>query len=311
VVSAAQARGVGLSDDAIRARCRRGEWRELFRGVYLVDADTCVGCSPPRRTVIGAGMLVAGPHAVAVRQTAAELWGLGGLPADDSVHVAVRAPEMRRQQEGLRYHQLAVADDEVGIVDGLRATTVLRTVADLLLVLARLDAVSMLDSVLHARRLEPSDLAECLPLVAGRPGCVAARRHIVECDARAESPAETRVRLICSDGGLPAPTLQCPVTDDFGVILGYADLGWRPWRVAVEVDGADPHSRPDAVFRDRHRQNDFTAARWNTVRFSWADTFHPGYIVSTVRRALAAAPPHHDDHDSSVRNARACRAETP
>lgn len=270
---------------------RRGEgWRSIHHGVYLLDPELYSGGELPRPTRISAGLLAAGPQAVAVRQTAAEVLGLPVFGDAAGVHVAVPGVAARHRQDGLVIHQMSVPAEQRTRVDGLTTTSALRTVADLVCSLARFDAVALADASLNRGLLREGDLARAAILIAGRRGCVAGRQHLAEADGRAQSPAESRVRLICRDGRLAPDVLQHPVYDRFGTLLGYADLAWLAAQLAAEVDGAGPHSAPQALFRDRYRQNDFTRARWRVVRFTWADTYRPGYVIATVRSALAATP---------------------
>ena len=44
--------------------------------------------------------------------------------------------------------------------------------------------------------------------------------------ARAESPLETRVRLLATDAGYPPDELQLPERDAYGQVLGFGDLAW-------------------------------------------------------------------------------------
>jgi very-short-patch-repair endonuclease len=68
-----------------------------------------------------------------------------------------------------------------------------------------------------------------------------------------------------------------------------ADLAWPGARLLGEADGASVHNRPEAVFRDRWRQNELANAGWTIVRFTWEDTLRPGCVVYVVRNALARA----------------------
>ena len=288
VITAQQAHQAGLTVAEIMTRVRRREWRKLFRGVYLVDPDLYSGGCLPFHTMVSAGLLAAGPRAVAVLATSATLLGLPSVGDEAAVHVAVPGPAARHNQNGLVVHQMRIPVRQQLAIDGLRCTTALRTVADAACCLPRWEAVSLIDAALNKRLIDPADLVTAAALMARRPGCVAGRRYLAEADGRAQSPGETRVRLICADAGMTPDALQHPVRDRHGVILGYADLAWLAARVAVEVDGADPHSHPVAVFRDRFRQNDFTLAGWRIVRFTWADTFRPGYVTSVLRSALSS-----------------------
>jgi hypothetical protein len=288
VLTATQALASGISRAAVGMRLRRGEWRRLLRGAYLVDAEHHE--TPPARAWVRAAALTV-PEGVLCGRSAAAVLGLGGGAGPDGHAVEVSVPAGRpvRAQRGLLIHQVGVPAEHTTVVDGMPVTSPLWTIGDLLLRLGRMEAVGVLDAALHDGHVRPGDLAELEPLIAHRPGVVRARRRLEECDGRAESPLETRVRLICVDGGVPPDSLQHPVLNCWGDPLGYGDLAWTGARLIAEADGRAAHDSLPAAYRDRHRANDFRAAGWTIVRFTWADTQHPAYIVSVVRGALAAA----------------------
>ncbi|MFG3710724.1 hypothetical protein [Micromonospora sp. NPDC047730] len=186
-------------------------------------------------------------------------------------------------------HQLTVAPGQLVRVDGIAATSPLRTVADLVLREDRYAAVCVLDSALNRGLITDEDLLAVPYLIRRRRGAVAARSHLAEADGRAQSPLETRTRLRCVDGKVPPDVLQLMVRDDDGYLLGIGDLGWRGPRVIAEADGRGPHGTPEAVYADRRRQNRLVNAGWTVLRFTWADTLDPAYIPWTVRQAIAAA----------------------
>ena len=115
-----------------------------------------------------------------------------------------------------------------------------------------------------------------------------ARRWIGEADGRARSPLETRTRLRCADGGVAPDQVGYLIRDEYGHILAEADMAWLAAKVIAEADGVGPHSLPDAVFTDRHRQNVLANAGWRVLRFTWTDTLRPDPIPTVVRQALAA-----------------------
>jgi hypothetical protein len=302
VIGAAQAHRLGIAEPGVRLRVARGEWRELFRGVYLVAPELVApvhsasghvapghvaGEGLPRRTVISAGLLAAGPQAVAVLRTAAELLGLPRPDADPTVHVTVPGMAARHNQDGLVIHQLQLPRQFRTRVDGLSCTNALRTVADSVCHLRRWDAVSLVDAALHHGRISAADLVAITRMIARRPGCVGGRRHLAEADGRAQSPAATRVRLICKDAKLAPDALQHPMRDGDGVLLGHAHLAWLRAMVAVEVAGPEPQARAEELIRERFRRPEPVAGEWRVIRFSWADTFRAEYVRSTVRTALA------------------------
>lgn len=87
VVTVAQCRAAGARPGQVQVWCRDKRWLRISHGVYLVDADRYA--EPSRRALIRAAMLSAGPRAVAVLATAAELHGFAGLRSDAGVHVSL------------------------------------------------------------------------------------------------------------------------------------------------------------------------------------------------------------------------------
>ncbi|MEH1164732.1 DUF559 domain-containing protein [Micromonospora sp. CPCC 205539] len=187
-------------------------------------------------------------------------------------------------------HQLSVGPGDVAKAGGVRATSPLRTVSDVILGVDRYSAVSVLDSALNQDRITAGDLALIPNLICGRRGAVAARSHLAEADGRAQSPLETRARLRCVDGRVPPDALQLEPRDDDGYLLGVGDLGWRAPRVIAEADGRSAHDTPQAAFADRRRQNRLVNAGWAVLRFTWADTLQPDYIPQTIRQAITRQP---------------------
>jgi hypothetical protein len=287
VVSARQCLASGMRWDEITQRCRLGSWRVVFRGVYFIYPEPLV----PTRALIRAALLTAGPTAVAVLTSAADLHGLPFLPDDPALHVSVPGELNRLDQPGLLVHQLTIADSDCVTVDGMRATSRVRTVADLILRLSRFDAVALLDGALRLENISTEDLLLVAAMIRGRRGAVKARRRLSEADHRSASPLETRIRLICVDGGLPPEEVQYAVMDENGYVVAVGDLAWPSRRLIVEADGALVHGTASALYHDRRRQNELAARGWTVIRFTWADLSRPGYILTAIRRALAATPP--------------------
>ncbi|MGW1002010.1 hypothetical protein [Streptomyces sp. NPDC002520] len=167
-------------------------------------------------------------------------------------------------------------------------TTPVRTCADLLLQLPRMEAVSVLDSALHQGLLAESDLHKIPTHLSGRPHAPRARTWLRLANARAESPLETRVRLICLDDGLPLPVLQWRIPDLEQGCSYRIDLGWPARLVGIEADGKAPHSTPQALYKDRFRHNRLSTLLpgLTLLRFTWSDTYNPQSILLPLRRAL-------------------------
>lgn len=118
------------------------------------------------------------------------------------------------------------------------------------------------------------------------PGSRRARQACALADGLAESPQETRLRLLLHDSGLPMPTAQYRVQDATGVVAR-VDFGWPAQRLALEYDGLW-HAEPGQFARDRQRLNRLTAAGWRVVFVTAADLHQPTRLIARIVAALAA-----------------------
>lgn len=288
VLTLQQAQRLGATTHQVNVLVQGQQWARPTPRVYQPPPMAAL----TRRGRIRAAVLSCGDSAVAALRSAAELHGLA-VPVDPFVDVAVAptASRVRARQPWLRIHQYELRADERACIDGVPTTSIHRTLTDLICHLPRFDAVALLDSALQSGATEQADLyLRLAPALRRRRGAIAARRYLGECDGRAQSPLETRVRLRCVDGGVPPEALQYPVTNGQGDVLGYADLAWPSRRLAVEADGRGPHGTLEALFADRRRQNDFHRAGWRVFRFTWDDCDRPAYIPNMLRTALSNLP---------------------
>ena len=117
---------------------------------------------------------------------------------------------------GMSIRHGTLTDTDVVELRGLPATSPLRTAFDLSRRLPLVDAVAAVDAALHNRTVE---LAEFRSYVVEHSRCagVAQARRVAElADACAESPMETRLRMLLVLAGLPPPWAQVPLYDDRG-----------------------------------------------------------------------------------------------
>lgn len=281
VVTAAQAVRLGVPSSRIQRLARHGTWRPLARGAYWV-----VPHGEPRLTTrVRAMQLTCRGRTVAAGPTAAQLHGVEGTDSRDlTVHLA--SPFRRRPRDGVVFHLLP-GRSETTSVRGIEVTTVAQTVADILRTEDRMTAVSVLDSALNQGLLH-GGVADLERLVFGRTGIDRALRRMSEADGRAESPLETRNRLVCTDHGMPPETLQWPLPDPHSGTRYRLDAGYPSRWVGMEADGRGVHDQPSALHADRGRQNDLLSAYPGLVilRFTWSDSLRPERFVGALRRAL-------------------------
>ncbi|MQA13805.1 MAG: DUF559 domain-containing protein [Pseudonocardiaceae bacterium] len=106
-------------------------------------------------------------------------------------------------------------------------------------------------------------------------------------DPRAESPMETRSRLVLVLRGLPRPELQFTVYDIDGVFVARVDMAYPRLRLAVEYDGRG-HLKQWQQEADAHRANLLDGCDWSVLRFTSTDVYgYPDEMFVRVQSSVA------------------------
>jgi very-short-patch-repair endonuclease len=196
----------------------------------------------------------------------------------------------RHKTNGILLHSDQLADDEVGTANGVPATTPARTAYDLGRRRGLITAVVRLDALMQATNLKPTDVDALAERHRGARGIVQLREAIDLSDGGAESPQETRTRLILTHAGLRPRRTQIVVCDSFGEFVHRIDMGWDDWKVGVEYDGAQHWTDPDVRANDIETQAILEALGWRIVRVgNRMVRYRPNIIVARTRAALRAA----------------------
>lgn len=265
-----------------KAQLRSTAWRRLFPDVY-----SCASLPLDHARRARAVAHLALPGAVVSGRSAGVLWGVPLAGPDDDVECTV-APGCRAGSvRGIRVTRRALPQEEVTRRGGVRVTTAGRTALDLARIQPAEEAVVALDQFLRAGPLTLEQLREEAAARRG-PGCRQIRRAAELADGLAESPQETRVRLLLHRSRLPRPTAQYTVRGADGGFLARVDFAWPDAKVAVEYEGMW-HGQPHQVARDRRRLNDLTAAGWTVVFVTAGDLRDPMQVIARVAAALAAS----------------------
>jgi very-short-patch-repair endonuclease len=192
-----------------------------------------------------AAVLAYGPDAVLSHRSAAAHWGI----AQPSWKIEVTTPHSRRGRTGIRVHRTNLHPEDVTIRDGIRMTSVARTILDL---------ASQMKADRLTRLIEESDRKELIDLraleraIARRPR-VAGVVRLREVLAAYRGPADTRsglerdFRALIVSNSLPEPQYNVLVE---GLTV---DVYWPQWKLVVELDGKPYHSSPSAFETDRIR----------------------------------------------------------
>jgi hypothetical protein len=165
-----------------------------------------------------------------------------------------------RPPSGIVVRNERIDADDIVLVDGIPVTTPERTAFDLARHLPRDLAVRHLDALARATGVKATDvqsLGERYPRARGLPR---ARIALPLMDAGAESPQETRVRLILIDDGLPPPRTQIRVSD--GVREAFIDMGYDEPMVGFDYDGEQHQTNRDRYVHDIGRAELIDGQGW-------------------------------------------------
>ncbi len=254
----------------------------LQRGIYLLGG---AAAETSLQAASAALQAVEQPGSAASHLTAARLHGLD-VPPQGRAQITIPRPERRPHRDRLRLHTARLPAADVIEVDGIRVTTVARTLVDLCRFLPRVSAVWAVEDAMRRGLVERLELERASRRLARTPGIRRARQRFRAAEPRSGSPLETDARLRLCDAGLPCPEVQMEVLLADGA-RAFVDLGYREARVGIELDGREFHELPEALFEDRSRQNAVMLADIVLLRFTWFDVVHRTQrFVGLVRGAL-------------------------
>ena len=226
-------------------------------------------------------------HTSAARLRRLFLWDV-----DDAIHVLQKVrPSNERHGKDVRCHTRPYDEHDVAIVNGLRTTSLERTIADCAMMLRYRQALILTD---HALRLG-ADLAALQTMahaLDGRRGISTFRRVLATADPRSESPGETLTRELIWRLKIRPPEPQVEVSSRVG--CHRMDFAWKVEKVALEFDGKSKYFdyRPTAevLFEERRREKALTEDGWLFVRVEWKDLFREQEFKNRLLGALAGRP---------------------
>jgi hypothetical protein len=243
----------------------------VFRDVYIRRDVELTAAITARAAWLSTGAVLAGISAAAAL----------GTKWLDPAAIAEIVRADRHAQPGMVAHSYRLDDGEVGAVRGMRVTTPARTAFDIGRSLPAARAVPILDALLNATGIKPPDVVVVADRHAGARGIRRLRAALELTDGGAESPQETRVRLLLVGAGLPKPETQ----------IEFPEL-----RIRVEWGGANGRSPSSTTVQDWdnrfQRSRDIErialleAAGWSVVRVSAEMLSRPEVIVERVRTRL-------------------------
>jgi Protein of unknown function (DUF559) len=176
-------------------------------------------------------------------------------------------------------------------VDGVRVTTIPRSVVDIARSASLRAAVVVGDAALR-RGIPRAQLLETVRQCAWRQdGLRRAETALQFCDARAESALESLSRVIMREYDVPPPEPQYKIR--IGGVEYRVDFYWKQRRLVGEADGREKYSknddeRPEAVvWREKLREDALRDAGYGFVRWTYAQLLgDTEYTISRIMRHL-------------------------
>jgi very-short-patch-repair endonuclease len=262
-----------------RKQLRSAAWVRVRQDVY---ADASLPLT--HRLLVSAVGLVLPMGAGFTGRSAAVLWGVPDVArADDPVEVVLPGEQRWNAGSGVRVRTL-LPGQRLARCGLWRLLPRAETAADLIRFGDRDEAVVLLDRLVQAG-LAP--LEEVRGAVASLPRCrgsAQASQVARLADGLAESPQETRLRLVLHRAGMP-PVAQYRVHDRYGFVAR-VDFAYPEARLAIEYDGLW-HAERRAFIDDRRRLNRLTAAGWLVVHVTVEDLRRPEVLIARVQALRA------------------------
>ncbi len=271
-----------LASGAVSERLLRSRYLPVFPDVYVARGVELTAAQRAH-----AGWLWSRRRGVVAGQSAAALLGAKWV---DPTTPAELLHDNRHPLRGLVVRSDTLLPGETMNIDGIAVTSPARTAFDIGRHTERLLTVQRLDALVNATDLKTADVDAVIAQHKGARGIRRLRQILPLVDGGAESPQESRTRLVLVDAGLPKPQTQIRVFNEYGDFVGRVDMGWREWLVAVEYDGAQHWIDPKQRSRDIDRQAELADCGWIIVRVSSDMLRHmQGTVVARVVAALRAA----------------------
>lgn len=284
----------GWSSRSISAAVDSRELRHVRRGWYLPHRDWA-GLWPEsqhRAEVLATALSAVGSGPVFSHLSAAVLWNLPLYRVrPNRVHVIAEREHHRRSTPGILRHEGELPLADITEIDGIRTTSLQRTVYDVIRTVGPEAALSVVDAAIAMAGGDPwnfddsaaevcrEDLGRRL-LLPGARGVVGARTIASLADGRAQRPLESVTRYRLHQLGFARPVLQTAVArpDDGFYWLDIAVGGARTF---IECDGKEKYLDPklrgsrsvEQVLLDEKMREDWIRGTtgWRIVRVESAD----------------------------------------
>lgn len=226
-------------------------------------------------------------------QSAALLWGLPLTRTNQSkVEAIMRGKSLATEKRIIR--RRAVDDSDFVIIDGIRVTTVARTLLDVALDHPMDVSVPMIDHALRSGLIDAGAVIGLADGIRGRRGAKQARWALALADPARESPAESICAVRFHEHGIEGFEPQISFRIDADGTIARVDFFHRAAQVVVEVNGEIKYSDgdPGAARARQERQREFGLRNLghHVFQLGWPDLFRPGVFRHIAHVVSARSP---------------------
>lgn len=237
------------------------------------------------------------PDWVFCHESAAVAFGLSvSYERLGAVHVATSRSSRNASSKDVRWH--VVSDDEFVVVQGLRVTTLERTVLDCMRTAGFGQALAVADSALRVSGRSSSCFVSRFRRIGGNlAGATHAARTMHYADALSESGGESIARAAMIQQGFALPELQVALPQPLDPRRSFRiDFLWTRvdgGKVIGEFDGMQKYedetmlrgrSSLRALADEQHREAQLTLYGMPIVRFSYKDVANTSRFVELLDR---------------------------
>lgn len=275
----------GWSRRAIEHAVECGQLLRYRRGVFVV-----AGTPPSPYQPVLAACLAAGPGTVASHLSAAWLWDFDRVRPD---HVEVKTLlACTRRLRDVRTHTTGVMlGTDIDERHGVPVTSAPRSAVDVAAYLSPYLLARFVDHLRRRGHLTTEDLAMHLAELGGRgrAGTRNLRRIVadrLEGLEAGDSDAEVEIVRTLLALGVRRPVQQHQVVVRHRLFV--LDIAWPEWKVALELDGFDPHATDRTTFdHDKERDIILRGAGWEVNHVSTRTDL--ALIASYLRTRLSTS----------------------
>ena len=290
-----EALAFGYQDRDLTRAVRYGVLHRIRQGAYVATPIWAAADPTERHRLRCTAVLLTHGRRVALSHTSAavhhglRLWD---VPLD-RVHVLRLDGGPGRVCGDVVYHAGGWASDDIWQLLDRLLTSPARAAVETASLVGVEPALVVFDGAIDLDLATPEQLAAMYQRVDGWPQTQHLQVSIRLMRPGAQSVGETRSRFLCWSQGLPEPELQFEVRDEWGNVIGIADMAWPEHGVLGEFDGKVKYGRlllpgetpGDAVFREKRREDEMRRITGHAfVRLIWWDLGRPRATAATIRR---------------------------